>query len=121
MNAISSRLERGFRALAAVGLHALPLERDGDPQPRRGETQAHLEIGDFGKWLKRARITRTERAVLEAQWEHRGVAASLGNNAYTQIAAALSTSYPHLIDGKWTAKLVKKTLKSADAKLRRHM
>jgi hypothetical protein len=121
MNAVSKRIERGFRALRAVGLHALPLDREGDSPPRRGETQAHLEIADFGLWLKRSRVTRSERAALEAQWEHRGVSASLGNNAYRQIAEWLSTTYPHLSDEPWTAGIVKKTLESADKKLRRAM
>ncbi len=121
MNAVDKRLSRGFRALEAVGLHALPLEREGDSTPRRGETQAHLEIGDFGLWFKRAAITPAERACLEAQWTHQGIAASLGNNATKHIARWLRAHYPHLSAEPWSGKLVARALKAADGKLRRAM
>ena len=118
MNAIGKRLHRGFMALQAVGLHALPLEREGDPQPRRSETSAHIEIAEFGIWLKRAKIDRTERACLEAQWHHTGPAI---NRPHVKMAEWLHTKYPHLSAKPWTAKLVKKHLKVADRKLRRAM
>jgi len=119
MNAVDSKLARGFKALEALGLHALPLEREGDHQPRRSETAAHGRLCEFVWWLDRAQITHEERAALEAQWKLQGVAASLGNSAITHMAKWLAENRAHLSAQPWTAKGVKRLLKSADRKLRR--